>query len=54
MNLKLAFVDIQLQASSLRVGQNCPDMLSVLLKSFTENQNVVNVCYNKENKNIVF
>ena len=32
VNLKLAFVNIQLQASSLKVGQNSLDMLSVLLK----------------------
>ena len=54
MNLKLTFIDIQLEASSLKVGQNCLNILFVLLKGFAENQNVVHVCCNKEIQNIVF
>ena len=43
MNLKLAFVNIQLQASSLKAGQNSLDMFYVLLKSFAKNQNIIHI-----------
>ena len=36
MNLKLALVNIQLKASSLKVGKNSLDMFFVFMKSFAK------------------
>ena len=48
LNLQLALVNIQLQASSLNPAQNSFDMLFMLLKALVKNQNVIHIGCQKD------
>ena len=53
MKLKLAIVNIQLQASSLKEDKNSVDMFFMHLKGFAEDKNISNVYCKKKRQNIM-